>query len=306
MIFRRDAHSEIGPQWQLAAPDDAALVLDVLRRRFGIDAVGPVEQATGGTINSRNYRVGSAGVVVKRKTAIGAYAAALRVAEASKLFPPHLRACDGAAYVEESDGIAWIAMRYVAGNTFGGFEFQYEAALSAVSELADRLATASALGLVVRPVLDEAALYWCERVVGVGQYISRAEIVELRRRPLQVCHIDLHPHNMLFDGDWFASFLDVDSIQMALPAAAYGYAVFKLTRQHIVGGGVRLSLARQRVLAGLVGCDLTVDGARAGATVEILRRIAYIVEAERRGPCAWRLDLPRHVTALAEIDELFA
>lgn len=310
-LFAPDAHSVIGPRWDLATPNDATQVRAVLSR-YGVDETVPindVEQAQDGTINSRNYRIPTLGLVIKRKAAVGHYSASLRYAQRALRsglpMPQHYQTETEACGIMDFDGTWWCVMAFLPGRTFSGSLTQLASAGEMLLRLYDVLAIAPDRDdqLPRRTVVSDDMLHWCERA-GVGRHhIVPAEIEALRRGRLRVTHIDLHSHNLLFVGSQVSGILDVESLQRAPSSTALGYAVFKLVRQSVVNG-VSPSAALT-VLDHATGGLLSTVRLREGAKAEILRRIAYIAEAESRGQREWMIDLSKHLVALDEIEEIF-
>lgn len=64
--------------------------------------------------------------------------------------------------------------------------------------------------------------------------VARVFNADLYCGSFQLSHFDLHPHNILMQGDELSSFLDIDSVRLMNVGYAIGFASLKLCRQAVV------------------------------------------------------------------------
>lgn len=309
MRFAPDKHSAVGPLWGPAGPALREAVARVLAEHFGVvlDAFAIMEEAHGGTPNSRNVRVLPPRRVVKRLASGGpccqVVEAARRAQHLGVPFPAYV--CTARGPVVEMDGWAWTTTDYCDGTHFAGDRETFLALARTVGEDVRALAEIPGDLLLARPIIGAAEWSWVERAAPFAFRHLRevqAALPRLQALPLRTTHIDLHPHNLLCADGKVTALLDPASLQRAPWATALGYAAYKLTRQHLVAEG------GDPVEAAAAFCSAAeVEDAEIlwlGAKAEMLRRIATIAEAGDRGDHTWRADFDAHIRALHEIDAM--
>ena len=128
-------------------------------------------------------------------------------------------------------------------------------------------------------------------------------------------HIDLHPHNILINDHNQPVFVDVESLQVAGEIQSLAFATYKLARQYVVHEklqGEPQKIARDTYQFVEHICDSINLGSEkihhfpTGATMEVLRRIALIIDLNINAKnYEWNAVLPMHFAALKEIPVLF-
>jgi len=167
-------------------------------------------------------------------------------------------------------------------------------------------------------IANELSVSW-ERVLH-----SNAELNEQRARieriPNDACHCDLHPHNILMNGERPAAFIDFESFTWMPTSAALGFATYKLIKQHAVSQMIRATdcdgiaqaaetffdgLQRGMASGGTI-IDIDRNEMRLMAIAEIFRRLLVVLRLNLRDrDTAWNHVLPMHLAGLEEIDLIF-
>lgn len=126
-------------------------------------------------------------------------------------------------------------------------------------------------------------------------------------------HIDLHPHNLLFNDGRVIAVLDFESLQIAPPAIMVSFSALKLLRhaaacRNSSTGGVRPRDLVETYRSGLSDKGFLPDRARSLAKREIIRRLYNLLRNALRGGhelWKWPNDIKMHVLGLVEAEELF-
>ncbi len=130
-----------------------------------------------------------------------------------------------------------------------------------------------------------------------------------------VCHIDLHPHNILMSGEQVTAILDFESLLIAPVDVMIFFNLYKLSRQTVVANPKRLESGYiQNVLNGIIA-DLnraniigSIQPTRAIllAKAEVIRRVLIILKlCLLDGVNDWNHVLPVQLIALYEVEILF-
>jgi len=130
-----------------------------------------------------------------------------------------------------------------------------------------------------------------------------------------LCHIDMHPHNLIMQNKQVAAILDCASYLTAPVEVIIAFNVFKLLRQRAVIMGrefdksVIVNMCSQIVgmlsSAGLISKQ-NFERMAFLAKVEIMRRLLLIIRMTlEQGDCSWNHVLPVQIVALTEAEILF-
>lgn len=298
--FAPNVHSTPSPQWRrLIGPWPAGLA------RFA-GGSSTVETLVTSGANSDVYRVPDAALIVKRLRGphrhgfawSRAAIARSRTAHAFPVFGP----------IEPNGTDLWTTVPELTGASTllstGGDPTEAVTARARVVWLLDELARSEILpDAPLRPVISVEALAEIERDPQMdGRHVEavREDVPFFRHRGLALTHIDLHPHNILWDGQtvWF---VDPESVQVASPILALGYAAYTCGRAEIVRTGAAPREIGRRWEAAVPGVTRLLWTA---AKAEIMRRLAYILVEERAGRRDWIVDADRHRLAFEEIDAM--
>lgn len=124
---------------------------------------------------------------------------------------------------------------------------------------------------------------------------------KLKNKETQFCHIDLHPHNIMFRNGKIASLLDLESFQNIQPEVAYSFAFFKLARKCISKGH---SIEEVKNIFKVK--NLNFVEVADYATLEAFRRTLFILElAYVKKDTRWASDLKKQIYSLKEIPAIF-
>jgi len=130
-----------------------------------------------------------------------------------------------------------------------------------------------------------------------------------------LCHIDLHPHNILVKNHKIVSILDFESFVYAPIESAVYFNIFKLARQTVVAGGGSSNIKTVKDVVRLMLDELRknkiVNSIESGhvilmTKVEVFRRIIYILDnCFVKKNSTWNHVLPIQISALKEIEALY-
>jgi len=150
--------------------------------------------------------------------------------------------------------------------------------------------------------------YWDEVVAEWSRLTSNPPIAG----PLQASHYDLHPHNLLFDGNNVAAVLDFEACKVMPVGYALGFAALKQCRQAIAAkaGGNDIRSVGSRYIGHLVDSNTNAlnlaDAISDLAICEVLRRINIIFRLNiESGNKAWNHVLPIQLGHISEAKLLF-
>lgn len=153
------------------------------------------------------------------------------------------------------------------------------------------------------------------KIHSVGKQII-GRLADLEHLPIGVCHIDLHPHNILVRDHNLAAIVDMESFQINRVAISLGFAIFKLARQFAVANdygfrdkGKIAQAGAAFVSAVLSHCQLSgaeVRHLEIAATFEAYRRLLLITDLNIiKADSVWNRVLPMQLAALTEIPIIF-
>lgn len=126
-----------------------------------------------------------------------------------------------------------------------------------------------------------------------------------------LCHIDIHPHNVLLTSSGSVFFLDMDSLLYGNRIASIGYSIFKLMRNLVFTKKRSISQARINMIRKKLISFIINGGALKkneilllshGARLEIIKRVLKIGTQYMQGKnTTWAHLLPMHALALTEV-----
>jgi Ser/Thr protein kinase RdoA (MazF antagonist) len=343
--FKPDLFSVAGPRW---VPVDRALANKVhgVLEQCGDPALALSalpEQSQGLEINSNNLRITtSAGRFLLKRWSSGADASAtertLEVMEflGAKALPvPVPLRLNGGLQVEH-EGRRWSLFPFIEGRWFTGDSREAEAAADisgrvslALGELPPRLRPRAGPAHLTDGDDEVLARMEGERerwdhMLG-SEYAALlascwSDVMQEWRRlrrdpphagPIQAAHFDLHPHNLLLDGNRVAAVLDFEACGMMPLGYAIAFAGLKQGRQAVVAQ--RDVRCAPRVGAAFLGritavCPLLADVRRYAdlALGETLRRLAIIFRLNvEQSVATWNKVLPIQLAHLSESRLLF-
>ncbi len=343
-LFKPDVFSVSRPAFSPASTSDQASVSGLVRAAYScIGSPLAVAKCGGQEINSHNFRIETdRGIyAIKRLVATEAKAAQLTAqahlseqlrAEGVPM-APFERAGDGALVVYV-DGIAWSAQRFVSGSYFAGSADECVSVAAVLARLDDRCQARPEVAAEVDPTplvnLDPSHAAWTGLTEPESVSSLSVAIAELLRRqrefilswrealsvridtaePHGLCHIDIHPHNLLSDGAEIVAVLDFESLKPARRRLLTAYGCYKLLRQAAVhaGPGHREALAAFRDQLRLDQL-LSAREPRAHALLaaaEIMRRLCAVLELNvTKGDSSWNHMIEVMIRALHEVPIAF-
>lgn len=257
-------------------------------------------------------------------------------------FPRIIHSDEGTLFSVQNDDNIWVLAEFVEGDYFSGRRDYFFAIAHAIGNLQHSLDTIDPSGIPLSiaagswnhtnniiielfqrendwdrlfPKSESDALRREGRIIekSFEMVVDRIPYINSRIVPT---HIDLHPHNILMTSENTPVFVDVDSIQRAERTQSLAFATYKLARQYVVYEG--LTTSKDKITrdtrcfvdtiihaAGLNNID--IKDFPILATVEVLRRIALIVELNMlKGNREWNAVLHMHFMALHEIPLMFS
>lgn len=344
-LFKPDIFSQPRPAFQATDPDISAVILSVLAQHYGFGPleIHSVEGLVGLEVNSRNFKVcvGSDFYALKRAGAqvnINDCQRQLRVtqllSERGVSVPHVINSSKNVPYALHDDGTLWILSRFIEGPYFSGSHAHYQSSAQAIRALQDAVE-----GMVAAQALPiSAAAYAWEGTAAVfdeffkrtsewqtlfpaadhrllmreqdriRDCLEKASLYEQTlTRHIVPTHIDLHPHNILMRDDHTPVIVDIDSLQRTDRVQSLAFAVFKLTRQHIVHENPADRAAPARAFLHTLGVRPDEgDFYYHGAMVEVLRRVGIIVSLNmHKSNLEWNKVLPLQLAALHELPYVF-
>ena len=128
--------------------------------------------------------------------------------------------------------------------------------------------------------------------------------------PKQIIHFDLHPHNLLTDGNELVAILDFDSLRHLERMRGVAFAMHRLARQHIVFSKPKdiksaVDKAREIFLRSYQKTNVLtreeLDATAYFLRHESLSRLSYAMkDFYFNGNGAWKADLDKQTAAIAE------
>lgn len=341
-LFRPDLFSDPVPRFHVAKGPAAAQVGDVLHAHYPVlGKPSPNLQQSGAMeLNSNNFLVEAGGGrhIVKRwpaaseRASLASQAALANWLAHQRLPVPAILPARSGALVVEHAGHSWCVMAFVDRRYFSGQAEQLRHAAATIAGLFRVLEAAPAelqAQKEIRHPLQESRLLlvalerdrgrWPETFGGdhaamlgeewpaVQAALAGSLAMEAALRDsVRLCHIDLHPHNVLVSGDSVAAFLDFPSLARAPARSMLAFNLFKLARQAVVARGADAPPADvRRQLEG--AADVAPGDLAPLAKAEIFRRLMLILQLNvASGNRAWNHVLPVMLLALHEAEALFA
>lgn len=345
-LFAPDIFSRPRPLFEGVMPAIRDDITAILARHYGIDpdTVGAAEGLIGLEVNSKNYKVTIDGRDYALKRA-GAKAQpedcrrqlllTQELRRRGVAVPDILDSTAAAPFAVAEDQRLWILSAFINGSYFEGTADHYASSIAAIASLQGSLESLpSANDLPV----SIAAHSWAGTAAILDEFFARrAEWPDLfpadeyallheqcdhihscardaasyglsGEKPLTPVHIDLHSHNILMQDNRKPVIVDIDSLQRADKVQSLAFAIFKLTRQHIVKAqpADRAAPARQ-FLAALNVPPADYPLYRMAATAEVLRRVGIILTLNmQQSNREWNTVLPLQLRALHEMPHVFA
>ena len=348
VLFQPDLFSQTQPLWQQANSRTIQKLLDVSRNWFPdlVSFTNPPLQIGAQEINSNNFLVATssdASWILKRWHGIDAedtYESKCRllawlVSEKQPVSSP-LLAIDG-KYVFREENAVWAVFQYIRGDYFSGSGSQLETAAAGIGQLytilkkkpadlivgegpvhlslADDFTLRNSLALKSKwhtqlsTEQTELLTAYYVSIIAKWDALNRTNLAS---GPPQCSHYDLHPHNLLMQGNSLVALLDFDSCSVQKPGFGLAFSLLKLVRQTVVCQKKQQSpalLAKQFIK--ILKKTLDIDEAfyqqlPLFAEAEVLRRIALILRLNfEQGNSDWNHVLPIQLRHLDEIDCLF-
>lgn len=266
-LFQPDLFSDSTPRFSPLALEHRVRLASILLRHYGLEArPESFEQSGGQEVNSSNFRctAGEKVLLLKRLRGEHASSTARKLEVIAWLkgkaeVPAVLRGPDGAPVTAEGDE-AWCLFQFAEGNFFSGAREELVPTAKSIANLHVVLRELPpTLGLPAEweymteaeeRLFHQVAEHQMEWPVWFGVNEARLlldnwssiceirETLRLHRQVIrgartQVCHADLHPHNVLVRSNGVEAFLDCQSFQAVPPETAVGFAIYKLLRQFL-------------------------------------------------------------------------
>jgi len=128
------------------------------------------------------------------------------------------------------------------------------------------------------------------------------ESVEVDLDKQHIRHFDLHPHNLLFDGDEVAAVLDLDNIAIVDKRIATGFNLYKLGCKAISNNMITLLEFKE-----IVKKHFEFDDLKNFALIELLHRFLLVLESHYLEKSNIRdSDFFKYVISLDEINVMFS
>lgn len=353
-LFLPDLFSDAGPRWYKAHSEKAVDVAHVLNIYYSVagDEVNSIQQSNAIELNSNNYLVHTRDgkLVVKRWPMVGARdrvdmetqaQLANWLAEQRVSVPDIYQSKQTNKYVIEYQEYYWCVMNYIEGNYFSGAGNELRVVGEQMCGLFSALARAPDSLQVTKSIqslgnnttdvvnrLEQERAGW-ENIFGESHAnILNESWADIKsdlnnllaeqsnlKSQIGLCHIDLHPHNVLMISGKTAAILDYHSLMMAPREIIIAFNLFKLARQAIVEKGGDYLDEHVRTQIELIICELIEnevfdsqlrDQMSSFAKLEIMRRLLFIIELNiNEKNQVWNHILPVQIQALKEADLVF-
>jgi Ser/Thr protein kinase RdoA (MazF antagonist) len=353
--FTPDIFSVSTPTFHVLPEAKAAQIAAILSEHYPDRRVDPrdIAQAGGLEINSNNFRftdrsetflLKRAGMTAKRAVLNAQFQVSQTLRKRGVPFPAAVPNLDGNVVSRDSDGTCWILTQFVDGTYFAGGRSELLNVGKGIGLLQRHLHDQASSDLTASNSLDaisyfqasvarlfDSRQYWHEFFPEQAMMLlaedeallekTAARIVDtlprLAQLPSEVCHFDLHPHNILVRSGKLAAFVDIDSLQINRRALAIAFSTFKLVRQHAVHLGLAVcdkaeiaEAAAEFVGAIREGVDFLpseLESMEDLAMFEVFRRILIITDLNIVGrDITWNRVLNMQLAALREIPIIFA
>lgn len=354
-LFLPDLFSSPGPKWYEAHGEKTVDVAHMLNTYYSVagDEVSSIQQSNAIELNSNNYLVHTSDrkLVVKRWPMVSTQDSADLETQAQlanwlveqSISLPYIHQSKQAnKYVIEYQECYWCVMNYKDGNYFSGAGNELQVAGGQLCDLFSALGRAPHSLQITKSIqslsnkttdvvnrLEQERSEW-ENIFGesyanilneswpdIKSDLNKllAEQSNLKSQ-IGLCHIDLHPHNVLVIDGKTATILDYHSLMTAPREITIAFNLFKLARQAIVEKGGDYSDEHVRAQIDLVICKLIEHGVfdsqlrdqlSSYAKMEIMRRLLLIIEFNiNEKNQDWNHILPVQILALKEADLVFS
>ena len=130
----------------------------------------------------------------------------------------------------------------------------------------------------------------------------RSTLELLKSESSAIHHVDLHPHNLIFNGNQLAALVDLESFLHIQPEVCDSFALYKLGRKSITNGSIQVEDFKE--LCSEQGFNLSE--LRPYVESELIRRIFLILDLHLlRDNSEWNADFSKHLNSLNEIELMF-
>ena len=347
-MFKPDIFSNVEPSWSESSEEIFEVLSRLINTHYSylgkLDS--PARQIGGQEINSNNFLVQNCNQkwVVKRWSAEKSGKSIESVLQLCAWLnkegipvPMPLKA-KSSSFLVEYHGNFWATFLYQEGRYFSGGASQLSTVAQAIGELYKKLKDASdfiTLGTGPRHFVetDREIVIKTEEAFDKWQLIFGSEEAQFleahwasfKRRWTravyskpnggveQISHYDLHPHNILMDGDRITAFLDFDGCQFMPVGYGLGFACLKLCRQSLANevSGEDASTCGKIFIDSLYGSAPYLREYKLPlgqlAEVEVMRRIIIILRLNLiHENKKWNHVLRVQLAHLEEIDAIFS
>jgi len=354
-MFRPDLFSDPFPRFRQAREQSVAEVVSALRTHYadiGAQA-GPIYQSGALELNSSNFLVhgGDRRYIVKRwplgemperKTIVLQAGLTNWLAQQGVPVPRIRPSTLSGALITEHAGRCWCVMEFVDGNYFsGGGQELLDVGLGLCRlflslrvaphhlQISQTILPPDRQSMEMVADLERQRTRWPE-IFGepyaalldeswrdvTEDHANVLDLVPVSLQSMGLCHIDLHPHNVLVSNGRTAAFLDFPSLLHAPVESIIAFNLFKLGRQAIVARRGRYLDAETHEQMEQVIVELRASGLVREdswrqlsllAKIEIMRRLLLILQLNfEKKKRTWNHVLPVHIRALKEADIVFA
>jgi serine/threonine protein kinase len=351
-FFKSDFFSNSKPIFSIASPEIKALVTATVATFY--PQIGKISnsiyQNGGLEINSNNFLfyVGDCGYVLKRGKFKSEYdltnvrtqveLAGWLLKQGSE-FPEIIFSENSSSKVVVDGHYYWYLMYFINADFFSGVSNEFLNAGEGMARLFCSLAEVPKNLIVDHHVLppaqdslDIAELAEnCKKewplLFGEPSYLlveswgyikdTLEETIQLESKitdSMGLCHIDLHPHNLLMQESKVSAILDFGSLVQAPIYSSIAFNLFKLARQTIAlknGDYLNADFINQKniVVSSFLTKNLIPENADLGkyAKVEIMRRLLLILKLNiENNNSDWNHVLPIQINALKEAEMIFS
>lgn len=342
-LFQPDFFSAPRPVFNPISTEGYSQITDILHKHYDIDShdVVSISALDGLEVNSKNFRVEtSKGIYALKRSGKNANLrnSAYQMEISQKLnalgasMPNAIYSHDGIC--AEDNNKFWILTDFVEGGYFSGSSNDYLSAIDAIVALQNAIDHCEGgqglpLASLNNSWSETARIFqefysrkpeWNslfpdeEKILLIGESDHLKQCIEKVSestnhavREILPTHIDLHPHNILVGDGGRVVIVDVDSLQRANRLQSIAFAIFKLTRQHIVYEAPRdFSQPALKFMNTLGVKNNSVREYYYAALAEILRRIGIIISLNmNHANSEWNKVLKLQLMALHEAAPIF-
>lgn len=347
-FFKPDIFSNSKPIFSIASPENNVLATATVASFYAqIGKISSSIYQNGGLeINSNNFLfyVGDCGYVLKRgkfKAEKDLTTVSTQVELAGWLlaqgleFPEIIFSENSNSKLVVDGHYYWYLMYFIDADFFSGASYEFLNAGKSMARLFCSLAEVPKNLIVGRQILPPAqdsldiveATENCKKkwplLFGESTYLleeswghirdTLEETIQLESEMTEsigLCHMDLHPHNLLMQESKVSAILDFGSLVQAPIYSSIAFNLFKLARQAIVlknGDYFDSDFINQKniVISGFLAKELIPENAdlEKYAKVEIMRRLLLILQLNiENNNSDWNHVLPIQINALKEAE----